>query len=190
MSSKTKTDKFAVSQKTSYPNNGEVEITVNGIGRIALRIPAWCNKYSVCVDGKTADAEKINGYVYIDVCDNAVITLNMDMTPFVVYPSSKIRDCIGRAAVQRGPVVYCAEGVRNDFNIMTFRLDSNTKFEERLCETCGSYMLVANGRIPVESESLYSREAEKFTEAEIKLVPYYAFANHGESDMEVFLYYY
>ncbi len=190
MNSKTETDDFTVTQKTDYPNNGNVEIVTNGMSAVALRIPAWCNKYSVSVNGKEIDAETVNGYLYIDNCDNSVITLSMDMTPFVVYPSSKIRDYIGRVAVQRGPVVYCAEGVRNDFNIMTFRLDSKTGFTERFCETCGSYMLVAKGKIPVESDNLYSREAEKYIDAEIKLVPYYAFANHGESDMEVFMFYY
>ena len=190
MNSTTKTNGFTVTQKTDYPNNGNIEITANGIGNVALRIPAWCNNYNVSVNGKEVVTEKKNGYVYIDNCDGVVITLNMDMTPFVVYPSSRIRDYIGRVAVQRGPVVYCAEGIRNDFNIMTFRLDSKTDFTEKFCETCGSYMLVAKGKIPVESESLYSRDSEKYTDAEIKLVPYYAFANHGESNMEVFLYYF
>ncbi|MBR5233598.1 MAG: glycoside hydrolase family 127 protein [Clostridia bacterium] len=189
INSSTETDKFTVSQKTDYPNNGTVEIKAEGVGTVALRIPGWCDNYSVSVDGKEIVPEIINGYVYIRN-NGSVINLELDISPFIVYPSSKIRDYIGRAAVQRGPVVYCAEGVRNDFNIMTFRLDRKTDFSEILCETCGSYMLVANGKIPVESDRLYSRDAEQFTDAEIKLVPYYAFANHGESDMEVFMYYY
>ncbi len=189
MNSTTKTDKFAVSQKTDYPNNGKIEIQAEEIRTVALRIPGWCNKYTVTVDGKEITPEIKNGYIFINN-DDSLITLDFDMTPFVVYPSSKIRDYIGRAAVQRGPVVYCAEAVRNDFNIMTFRLDSKTDFSEIFCETCGSYMLVAKGKIPVESNSLYSRESEKYIDAHIKLIPYYAFANHGESDMEVFMYYY
>ncbi len=189
MNSTTKTDKFTVSQKTDYPNNGNIEIKAEGIGTVALRIPSWCNNYTVTVNGMKVTPELKNGYIYIKN-DSSVINLSFDMTPFIVYPSSKIRDCIGRVAVQRGPVVYCAESVRNDFNIMTFRLDSKTEFTEKLCETCGTYMLTAKGRIPVESESLYSRECEKYIDTEIKLIPYYAFANHGESDMEVFMYYF
>lgn len=189
MTSTTKTEKFTVSQKTDYPNDGNIEIQAKGIGTVALRIPGWCNKYTVTVGGIEITPEIKNGYIYIDN-DNSVIKLSFDMTPFVVYPSSKIRDCIGRAAVQRGPVVYCAEGIRNNFNIMTFRLDSKTDFVETPCVTCGAYMLVANGKIPVEADTLYSRKSEKFIDAQIKLIPYYAFANHGESDMEVFMYYY
>lgn len=190
INSSTETDKFTVSQKTVYPDNGCVEIKVKGINSVALRIPSWCDNYSLSVDGKEIKADITDGYVYIDDIDNSVISINMEMKPFIVYPSSKIRDCIGRVAVQRGPVVYCAEGVRNDFNIMTFRLDSETEFKETLCERCGSYMLTAKGKIPVESDNLYSKVSEQLIDAEIKLVPYYAFANNGESDMEVFMYYF
>lgn len=190
MSGTTKTDSFSVVQKTGYPNNGNVEITVNGINKVAVRIPSWCDKYEISVNGKAISTDTVKGYVYIDNCNGAVITLNMDMTPFVVYPTSKIRDCIGRVAVQRGPVVYCAEGIRNDFNIMTFRLDSKTEFTEEYCEKCGQYVITAKGRIPVESDSLYSRNREETVDAVIRLTPYYAFANHGESDMEVFMYYF
>ena len=190
INSSTETDKFTVSQKTFYPDNGCVEIKVKGINRVALRIPSWCDNYSLSVDGKEIKADITDGYVYVGDIDNSVISLNIEMKPFIVYPSSKIRDCIGRVAVQRGPVVYCAEGVRNDFNIMTFRLDSETEFKETLCERCGSYMLTAKGKIPVESDNLYSKVSEQLIDAEIKLVPYYAFANNGESDMEVFMNYF
>ena len=189
MNSVTKTDKFTVSQKTAYPNNGNIVITAEGVNTVALRVPGWCNNYSVTVDGKAVNHEIKNGYIYIEN-NNSVISLSFDITPFIVFPSSKIRDCIGRVAVQRGPVVYCAEGIRNEFNIMTFRLDSKTDFTEIPCETCGSYMLVAKGKIPVESDKLYSRDKEQYTDAEIKLIPYYAFANDVESDMEVFMYYF
>ena len=49
--------------------------------------------------------------------------------------------------------------------------------------------LVANGSIPVENTKLYSRVKEEMIPAKINLIPYFAFANNGESDMEVFLYY-
>lgn len=189
MNSTTNTEKFTVSQKTDYPNNGIVEIKAEGFAVIALRIPSWCEKYIITVDGREVYPEIRNGYVFIEN-NNSKINISFDMKPFIVYPSSKIRDCIGRAAVQRGPVVYCAESVRNDFNIMTFRLDSETVFKETRCETCGSYMITAKGRISVESDTLYSRTSEQYVDTEIKLIPYYAFANHGECDMEVFLYYY
>ena len=190
MASEAETDKFTVKQQTSYPVDGRVEITVNGISKVALRIPGWCKKYSITVNGRSVTDSAVNGYVTVDASENTVIVLDMEMKPSVVYPSSKIRDYIGRAAVQRGPVVYCAEGVHNDFPIMTFMLDTDTQFTEVLCDCCGYYALFADGRIPVEADELYSMSKENFVPAKVKLTPYYAFANHGESDMEVFLFYF
>lgn len=185
---KTNADNFRITQKTDYPVSGKVEISVSGLTELAIRIPGWCNSYKLIADGNEIQSAPVNGYVTVPVDDDSTVILDMDMTPFVVYPTSKIRDYIGRAAVQRGPVVYCAEGVSNDFNIMTFRLDPSGEMKENLCDTCGCVYLTAKGTVPVESSDLYSRNREKFVDAEIKLVPYFAFANHGESDMEVFLY--
>lgn len=187
MASEAHTDKFTVKQQTSYPVDGRVEVTVSGISKVALRIPGWCKKYSITVNGMSVTDSAVNGYVTVDASDNTIIVLDMEMKPFVVYPTSKIRDYIGRAAVQRGPVVYCAEGVHNAFPVMTFRLNADTSFREEYCECCGYYALTAEGKIPVESEILYSAEREELVSTRIKLTPYYAFANHGESDMEVFL---
>lgn len=190
MASETKTENFSISQKTSYPDNGKIEIRTGNIRNIAVRIPGWCEKYTLSVNGSNEDVEIMNGYAYIkNLSSESVIMLDFDMTPFVVYPTSKIKDYISRAAVQRGPVVYCAEGADNDFPIMAFRLNTDTEFEEEYSDFYGTYTLTATGRIPVEKEELYSRRKEEMIDTKIRLIPYFGFANNGESDMEVFLYY-
>ena len=190
MASETKTENFSISQKTSYPDNGRIEIRTNNVRNIAVRIPGWCENYSVTVDGKNESFNVVNGYaIFNNLPSESVIVLDFDMTPFIVYPTSKIKDYISRAAVQRGPVVYCAEGADNDFPIMSFRLNTDTEFEEEYSEFYSAYTLTATGRIPVEKEELYSRQKEEMKDAKIRLIPYFGFANNGESDMEVFLYY-
>ena len=190
MASETKTENFSISQKTSYPDNGKIEIRTSNIRNIAVRIPAWCEKYSVTVNGNNAELEIVRGYaVFRNLSAESVIILDFDMTPFIVYPTSKIKDYISRAAVQRGPVVYCAEGADNDFPIMTFRLNTDTEFEEEYSDFYSTYTLTATGKIPVEKEELYSRQKEEMIDTKIRLIPYFGFANNGESDMEVFLYY-
>ena len=190
MASETKTENFSISQKTSYPDNGRIEIRTNNVRNIAVRIPGWCENYGITVDGKKADFDVVKGYaIFNNLPSESVIVLDFDMTPFIVYPTSKIKDYIARAAVQRGPVVYCAEGADNDFPIMSFRLNTDTEFEEEYSEFYSAYTLTATGRIPVEKEELYSRQKEEMKDAKIRLIPYFGFANNGESDMEVFLYY-
>lgn len=190
MASETKTENFSISQKTSYPDNGKIEIRTSNIRNIAVRIPAWCEKYSVTVNGNNAELEIVRGYaVFRNLSAESVIILDFDMTPFIVYPTSKIKNYISRAAVQRGPVVYCAEGADNDFPIMAFRLNTDTEFEEEYSDFYSTYTLTATGKIPVEKEELYSRQKEEMIDTKIRLIPYFGFANNGESDMEVFLYY-
>ena len=191
MNSETATDTFSISQKTEYPNNGRIEIRTENIKNLAVRIPGWCDNYSLTVNGNKTDAVIVNGYAILSNLDaDSVITLELEITPFVVYPTSKIKDYISRVAVQRGPVVYCAEGMNNDFSVMTFRLDTDAQISEEYSDIYGTYTLVANGSIPVENTKLYSRVKEEMIPAKINLIPYFAFANNGESDMEVFLYSY
>ena len=190
MASETKTENFSISQKTSYPDNGRIEIRTNNVRNIAVRIPGWCENYSVTVDGKNESFNVVNGYaIFNNLPSESVLVLDFDMTPFIVYPTSKIKDYISRATVQRGPVVYCAEGADNDFPIMSFRLNTDTEFEEEYSEFYSAYTLTATGRMPVEKEELYSRQKEEMKDAKIRLIPYFGFANNDESDMEVFLYY-
>lgn len=188
MASETKTENFSVGQKTSYPNDGKIEIAVKGIRRIALRIPAWCHDYAVTLNGKNVSGTFNNGYVYLDLteAENTVV-LTLDMTPQLVFPSSAVRDCLGKAAVQRGPIVYCAEGVDNDFDIMAFRLDESPVFKEDYDETFGMYTLRVSGSVPSGSSALYSFVPQEREYAEIRLIPYFAFANRGETDMEIYL---
>lgn len=188
MNSETKTDDFNISQKTDYPNDGRIEISTENIKRIALRIPFWCRKYTITVNGKAVDSESVKGYAYIDLDGNEnSIVLDFNIQPSIVYPSSNIRDCMGKVAIQKGPVVYCAEGVDNDFSIMSFKLSQNPEFKTEYCDKCGTYKIKANGTIPVISDKLYSFAPEKRVAAEIQLIPYFAFANRGETDMEVYL---
>ena len=51
-----------------------------------------------------------------------MIELSFDMTPYKVYASSKVPADTGCAAVQRGPVVYCAEGLDNGGDVLSLSL--------------------------------------------------------------------
>ena len=92
MNSETVTDSFSISQKTEYPNNGRIEIKTENIRKLAVRIPGWCDKYELTVDGNNVDAKVVNGYAMIsNLSENSVIVLDFEITPFVVYPHQKSR---------------------------------------------------------------------------------------------------
>ncbi len=191
MNSETSFDSVKISQNTAYPNNGDVCISVSGAENVAVRIPSWCDEFSFTLNGKKMNPEIADGYAYFsDLSNQNEIVMNLNMTPFVVYPSMKIKDTIGRCAIQKGPVVYCAERVHNEFDVKDFILDTDAHIKEEFSQKYNTYSLYAQGFVRDDVfEELYSRSKPQVHSAEIKLIPYFAFANEGESDMEVFLFY-
>lgn len=187
MAGNTKFGDIKVSQETEYPKNGKIRITVGGVSRVAVRIPSWCENYSAQLNGSGADYSVKKGYAYIDLKGDGVLDLSFEMKPALVFASPDVYDCRGKAAVALGPVVYCAEGVDNDFVVSSFVLDKKPKFSSRFDEKLGAYTLTASGTVPQGGWKLYSSAPEKRVAAEIKLIPYFAFANRGETDMEVWL---
>ncbi len=187
MASETKVDNIEILQKTAYPNDGKIEISVKNINNVAVRIPGWCKAYSVSLNGNKIDAKTEKGYVYLHLTEGKnVILLDFDIEPRIVYPNSRIRDCAGKVAVMKGPIVYCAEGVDNDFSLVAFRVDADSRIECDFSDIFGTYTLSVRGKIPQPTEQLYSFDADTHLTQVLKMIPYFAFANRGQTDMEVY----
>ena len=76
--------------------------------------------------------------------------------------------------------------------LTTFRFDVNTKFELGYDDKLNVITLTGDAKkqiVDLENESpLYYRTSEcKFEDVKAKFIPYYAFANRGESEMAVFV---
>ena len=91
----------------------------------------------------------------------------------------------GRVAVERGPVVYCAEWSDNDFNVHTLLM--NRPPELRVVEK--PELLYGLNQIVTDAQALSYDKAGKLAVKDVKLalIPYYAWAHRGEGDMEVWL---
>ena len=89
---------------------------------LALRIPGWSRRTSLQVNGQEADLSALTkeGYAYLNRAfrEGDQITLTLDMAPQWVTASAKVPALSNRAAVQRGPLVYCAEGVDNGGQVL------------------------------------------------------------------------
>ena len=110
------------------------------------------------------------------------------MAPERVYANSRVRDCVGQAAVRRGPVVYCAEEADNGSSLHLLRLPKAAAL--RMAEGFAGYQAVeADGfRIVPDDERLYSPDPAVHTEpALIRLVPYCVWGNRGKGEMRVWL---
>ena len=174
-----------ITVETLYPENGKIRITCSGNFRLALRLPAWCRSYTLNGGKNAALAD--DGFIYVDVVDGDVIEYSLDMPVRFVQANPKVRQCCGRVAVQRGPLVYCAEGVDNPLPLKNLYVD--TKAEGKLIKNdeFGFYGIELDGFIKPESDELYYDYDENYVEQKIKLIPYYAYANRGETDMLIWL---
>ena len=157
-----------------YPYGGEVTLKVSG-GRFKLYL-----------------REPGKGYKILDRdWRGDIVTLTLDMAPKLVYPSPKMQNSNGKAAVMRGPLVYCAEEADNGDGLGAVLLPSGAAFAET-GPPAGlppeTVMLTAPGyRYEGRGDALYTAEPPALRDTEIKLIPYFLWANRNEGEMRVFL---
>ena len=106
-------DGLALRVETGYPWSGEVTVRVleGGPARISLRVPAWASGARISHGGATRPVSP--GYAVAEGEWGAgdEIRLDLPMTPRWTLPDRRVDALRGCAAVERGPVVYCAESV-------------------------------------------------------------------------------
>ena len=86
----------------------------------------------------------------------------------------------------RGPVVYCAEAADNG-TLEGLSVRVPLEYTEEYDGYFGAQVLDAAG-VKREQAALYCPlEEAKYEPCKIRFIPYYAFANRGESDRKVYL---
>ena len=199
--------KVVLEQETSYPWKGDIRLKVlqgNQPFGMNVRIPGWVRgsvlpsdlyayadhqqpAYRVMVNGQEVEGELHNGYLTIDRKwkKTDVVEIHFDMLPRLVKANEKVAADRGRVAVERGPVVYCAEWPDNDFNVHTLLM--NRRPELRVVER--PELLYGLNQIVTDAQALSYDKAGKLAVKDVKLtlIPYYAWAHRGEGDMEVWL---
>ena len=127
-----------LSISTAYPNDGVVKIAVteNGKYTLQLRVPEWCKKYSLSVNG-TATSKQVDtqGYINIekDWKSGDVINLDLMMTAEFLKPHPRIDAARGCVALRKGPVIYAIEQADvkdKGYFVDDFTVDTKAKIEE------------------------------------------------------------
>lgn len=172
----------SITQTTNYPVDGHVKIKASGISRLALRIPSWCDSFNINADYVIKD-----GYAVIENPDE--IELCMDIQPKLYFANAEVISCANKAALMLGPVVYCAEGVDNEVNLHRLYLNRNLNAKITYDDSFKLNTIEADGYVSVSGNLLYEPICCKLEERRIKLIPYYGFANRGETDMLVWMNY-
>lgn len=198
-----------LSQETRYPWNGDIALTVdkNSAGRFAmkLRIPGWVRNqvvpsdlytytdgkrlsYQVKVNGELQEAELgADGYFTVtrQWKKGDKVELHFDMEPRVVKANARVEADRGRVAVERGPLVYCAEWPDNDFDVLSVLLNRQPSFTV----TEKPDLLYGLNQIQTPAQTLkYDAEGRlSVQDVTLTLIPYYAWAHRGTGRMAVWL---
>jgi DUF1680 family protein len=200
-----------VAQQTAYPWDGKVVLTLSPQApkafSLALRIPGWAYnqpvpgdlyrylgasqaKLGITVNGKPADVELAKGFATITRTwqPGDSVTLELPMAVRQVIAHEKVREDAGRVALERGPIVYCVEGIDNDkldvpHNLL---LKENTAFKAEFRSDLLGGVAVVTGEAELVKRGADGKEVtsepRRFT-----AVPYFARANREPSPMAVFL---
>lgn len=107
-----------------------------------------------------------------------------------VYANQRVREDAGCVALLRGPVVYCFEGVDNGEMIQSLRIPRQAQVTPFVCEEGvlkGNTLLKMEGSRMVGGEELYSEKPPVKERATLTAIPYYAWANRGETQMRVWM---
>ena len=176
---------------TRYPADGTVTVRVRETDGapwvLTLRVPAWAAGAEIAdVDGRRQVAP---GVVALERSfrPGDEVTLTLPMAPRWTRPDPRIDAVRGCVAVERGPLVMCAESVDlpGGRHVDTLRVDPSVSPRES-----GDSVVVA-GRLvePVDRPWPYAGdEDDPASDAvDVPLVPYHTWANRGPSTMRVWI---
>ena len=193
-------------QKNNYPWEGALLFQINPKSEakfnIRLRIPGWAQntaipstlytfqnhsdaKPTIKINGVAIDYTIENGYAILSRTwkKNDQVELNLPMEIRKVVANEKITDDIGKIALQRGPLIYCAEWVDNHGKTSNIMLPANTAFTSEYRADLLKGIVVLKAEAPavvIHQEDNISTVKQSFT-----AIPYYSWANRGKGEMMV-----
>jgi uncharacterized protein len=194
-----------VRQKTNYPWDGGVEITVTPAEpaefTVLLRIPGWTDTAQVSVNGKPVAGTTPGQYLPIRRRWTAgdALRVQFNMKPQLLEANAQVIENDGRVAVQRGPLVYCLEQIDQPEGVplrdvaLNLGPKSSAQFQEEFRNDLldGIILLRHAGTAYGESAEQsrlyfpYSSEPRKSRSVSLTFIPYYAWANRTATPMQV-----
>ena len=206
-------------ETTEYPWDGDIKITVKKSNaknaNLLIRIPGWARNqvvpsdlyqfadketpsYSVTVNGKTveADLSANKGYLPVkNIRKGDVVRIHFDMPVRTVIANQKVADDKSKVAVERGPLVYCAEAADNNGEPVlravmgkkpTFNVVDNYSIQNTETKNAQAFTVKA---IKTEGQILNdSADGISLKNCTLTLIPYYAWNHRGANQMNVWFY--
>lgn len=183
---------LSIECNTMYPHDFNVEYLVTkGNGELAIHIPGWSiENFEIAINNKNIECETVDGYVYLKVAKGDKISILLERKIQRMYCSFRVANNTGAVALQRGPLVYCAEGIDNKDCVINLCVKENgnavaLEYDESLLQ--GIVPIEVDGYRLEDTEELYFSRKPDMKECKVKMVPYYAWGNRGRNQMRVWL---
>jgi uncharacterized protein len=189
-----------VRQQTRYPWDGTVAIELRmdqpAHFGLRLRIPGWCRRAQVSINGEPVDMEGKLERRYLRLTrtwhPGDRVTLELDMPVERMHAHPDVRQDTGCVALQRGPVVFCLEQADHATPLHRILLpqgaDLTPRFEADLLD---GVVTLHGEALAVEAgdwtNTLYRAQAAAKQPCPIKAIPYYAWDNRAPGPMRVWL---
>ena len=198
-----------LTQKTGYPYDGDIEITIDKTAlkkemALKVRIPGWVRGdvvpsdlysyvdgkrpgYTVKVNGVPVESALEQGYFTISRKwkKGDKVTVHFDLEPRVVKAHAEVKADVGRIAIERGPVVYCAEWPDNPgFSVRSVLMNQEPQFTVKHSDE-----LFGIDKIATKAQTLsFGKEGRlEVKDVDLTLIPYYAWCHRGSGEMAVWL---
>ena len=196
-----------VVQKTDYPWSGSVQFTLNPAKRkafdMAIRIPGWAQNqplpgdlyrftdqdktpFTLLVNGKAVAYKLVDGYAVVrqEWKKGDQIQLELPMPVRQVVANTQVAADVDKVALQRGPIVYCAEWPDfPDGHVLNLIVSPKTQL------TASYRPDVLGGVTLIDGQAQQSRRTTDngiaVADARFQAIPYFAWANRGSGEMAV-----
>jgi DUF1680 family protein len=186
-----------ISQHNNYPWDGALAFTIDpknaGTFNILIRIPGWAKdqaipsslysfedaiqkKVVVKVNGVPVTQVMQHGYWVINKkwMKGDKITVDLPMEVRRVVTNNIVKENNGKVALQRGPIIYCAEWADNSGTTSNISIPKSASFTP-------AYAYILNGITVLKGEVQKDNEGKQPFIA----IPYYSWANRGKGEMQV-----
>lgn len=194
-------------QENNYPWDGRLLFKINPKGsqdlNVMIRIPGWAEneaipstlysfaqesaeKVQIAINNKPTAIKIEKGYAVLSRTwkKGDVIEVSLPMSVRRVVANTHVTDNIGKVALQRGPLIYCAEWVDNFGKAGNIILPSNTDLKVAHKNDLLNGVTVLTGEaivLDIEDDGQNVTTARKpFT-----AIPYYAWAHRGKGEMTI-----
>ncbi len=196
-------------QATAYPWHGAVQLRIvsapRGQWALRIRVPGWARQQPVPSDlyryADTSASDEpwmlmvnddqvtvpvIRGYATLSRTwkNGDVVSLVLPMPVRRVAANPGVKADVGRVAIERGPLVYCAEWADNDGHVHDLVLDASAKLVAEPRPDLLNGVTVITG----QASGYRMKNGKVVAERRVvTLIPYYAWAHRGSGEMAVWL---